>query len=221
LSNSDYDSLIREINDLLMEDELESGRLISSLNTVFAKIQPPDQMRVHNDVSKQSLICLYRILDQLNIAKEVKEHLMYGYYLQIVNDEKLFTQNVFNELVDDYNKTKFVALESVVINLIKWDALSNEQVKIVDKVFGEKKAVKKQLVGHTARSILRQGIPLDMNIVKELLEWNNFDLLEQTLEKKLIAYDALHLFKKPSEGEENKKKKERLFLKAKFLLANK
>lgn len=221
MSNSDYDSLIREINDLLMEDELESGRLISSLNTVFAKIQPPDQMRVHNDVSKQSLICLYRILDQLNIAKEVKEHLMYGYYLQIVNDEKLFTQNVFNELVDDYNKTKFVALESVVINLIKWDALSNEQVKIVDKVFGEKKAVKKQLVGHTARSILRQGIPLDMNIVKELLEWNNFDLLEQTLEKKLIAYDALHLFKKPSEGEENKKKKERLFLKAKFLLANK
>ncbi|WP_289142947.1 hypothetical protein [uncultured Brevibacillus sp.] len=211
--------LIKQINALFMSQNLNDPNLYRAINTAISQLDNHDQMILHSQLTEKALNNLHFLIEHLLLNKEVKEHLLYRYYhLKITSDMIILGNDLFNQLCNDYAKYQYVSLESIFVLLIKNDNISNEQAIKLTEMFGEKKAIKKQLISFKARQKVKENRKLDKEDVMTLLEWNLYSNIEDALAKSLVLIDALQLFKKPSVNEKDKRHKDRLYQTAQSLL---
>ncbi|XEC95214.1 hypothetical protein AB6A23_01130 [Paenibacillus tarimensis] len=213
----DYLLHIERIDSIIKERKSEEDGC-NELNTVLRKMNASELLQFHSDLCVDSVKFIYDHFEDLTLDWDVKEHLILSYYLFLIQENNgVVSSNILNQLINDYKKYDFMALESLVIDFIKLRKVDRQQVLMIDEVF-KNKAVKKQVITYNALLDIEANQYLDKNHIEELINWHSFDALDRALDKKLVENDALSAFKKPVDGEGNKKKKMALYEKAQKLI---
>lgn len=117
------------------------------------------------------------------------------------------------QILKDYKKTSFLALESLIVKLLKEDRLSENHFEKLKRSF-DSKMIEKEIYSNRIRSKIKGKFPLSESELLKLFEYENYKLIEDALAQELIERSALPLFRLPNKGDKNKNIKTVLFNKA-------
>jgi hypothetical protein len=210
-----------QINNLLLCRKLDDRELYEALHVLVSKLDHVEKMTLYSQLTENALANYYRIKDHIILDREVKEHLLYGYYQQKIScGTKQIDNELFDQLIHDYLHENYVALESIIIRLMKSEVTSHDKISKLMDLFGEKKSIKKQLLHHKARKKVKECTQFHREELMTLLEWSLYSSIEEAIEKGLVPNDALALFQKSAANEADRKHKEKLYQMAQAKLNN-
>jgi hypothetical protein len=214
----DISTLIKEINSLL---ENKPKCYMEKVNQSIMDLEEGDLLSIFVGLSDAALENMYLQLGSIRLSEGSIEHLIYHYYVKKVRGVNL-NQNdsmgfLINQLITDYEKFKCIALESIVIYLVKHYQLDDEQMDMLSEAF-KSSAVVKEVRKLKYRRYIEGGNMLEGNQVSELLDLGAFELIEKALDFNRINHEGLKRIQMPMSGENHKKKKMRLFTRAQALL---
>lgn len=192
---------------LLDEYQKNSQNAIFEVGELIRNVYPSDRYLLYSGLNSEYLERLYQLSKSLVLDNEFLEHLYYVYYTNCSADDYPFAQ-----LMQDYSETKYLSLESVFVYLLKNELLDEVQVSEVSKGVSDKE-VSKQVALQLLRWKMDKNIPLDVADVKQLLDYEAFDLIIEALDSKLLNRDSLLLFHEPTSNEKNRKKKQVIYQK--------
>ncbi len=205
--------LVNRLDDLF-EDYNSEKNLIQHINEILLKMTCSEQLELHGNVKSATLKSLYKYIDEINVELDVKEHIVWFYYVRLYQRTNALIEDcVLNEIRNDYMKFHFGALESLVIDLIRQNQMSLKQIQRAQEVM-KNKEINKQYHIYKAKEDVDNGTLLDRAHINKLLELNAFQAIEYALEKNSIKKEALCEFKRPEKGEKDRKIKEVLYKKA-------
>lgn len=88
------------INDVL--EQLDNIFQLNEINLLLENISSDiDLLRIHEYLSPKALDNSYLFLNELNLANNVKEHLLWSYYLNRLKVNTI-SDNLFNQLIEDH-----------------------------------------------------------------------------------------------------------------------
>ncbi|MDT8975086.1 hypothetical protein RQP50_02375 [Paenibacillus sp. chi10] len=212
-----YQNAISKINGIFERREEES-LTPQTVDSILATLSTFELAQLHGDLNNQALNGIYNMINCLEIPTEAKEHVTYRYFLVLTEQHEQLNNALFLQIINEYKKTKYLALESLIVYLLKEDKV-NENDLILLKDIGTPVIIK-EIYAKMMRSKIEKNQMLTDEDVKQLLRYEKYKILECALDKNLVEYLALRLFHFPEEGERNKKHKKVLFLKATQLLNN-
>jgi hypothetical protein len=170
-------------------------------------------MNLFSELSTEAINRIYPLLDKIAIHNHTREHITWTYYKQRIHGLSSLSSDIFQDILNVYLIFKFLALESLVIEMLKTDILSLTQVKIAEKVFLSK-AFSKESVAFKYRDMIRSGKKLNSEDVLELLQLRAYTTLDFAIEKNAITTDGLNQIVEPVEKEKDRKTRMALFQKA-------
>jgi len=201
-----YIDKINYLFEKLYYDEVD----YKELNGLLFKISVENQLQIHNDLTEKAIIGLYNLKDRLNLNQYVIEHLEWSYFKNLISDENKINDALLKEIINEYKRTKFIAIESILIDLIKEDKITPLQLEEIKNNL-QSNEISKQALIFESKNKANLGIKITAEETKKLLEVKAFEFLKYCLEKKAIEKDALELFLKPKTGETSRKIKNILF----------
>lgn len=192
---------------LLDEYQTNSQNAIFEVGELIRNVYPSDRYLLYSGLNFGYLERLYQLSKNIELDDEFLEHLYYVYYTSCSADDYPFTQ-----LMQDYSETKYLSLESVFVYLLKNELLDEVQVCEISKVVSDKE-VSKQVSLQLLRWKMYENIPLDVAEVKQLLDYEAFDMIIEALDSKLLNHESLLLFHEPASNEKHRKKKQVIYQK--------
>ncbi|MBP1991160.1 hypothetical protein [Paenibacillus eucommiae] len=205
-----YYEWVKKINSLFEASDHDK-QVIDKINKIISFLDTDEQLRIHSDLSEVSLKGIYTYRNEININDHAKEHITWWYFRQMVDTiPPMIPDKMLNEIIDEYRRVKYIALESIILNLMKNERLSLKQVDSLKSEF-HSKAFHKEAISFKAKNLIRSRIFLDKEFVGELLQAKAYDVLEFAIDNHILAEESFVLFMHPSQGEENGKVKKRLF----------
>ncbi|UKS29654.1 hypothetical protein LOZ80_12260 [Paenibacillus sp. HWE-109] len=213
-----YDELIHKINSLL-ESPHHDKQVVDKVNVIISKLGTSDQLGIHSDLSNASLQAVYKYRNELLFIDDAKEHIVWFYFRKMIeNTAHAISDTILDEIIAEYKRANYIALESIIIDLIKKERLSQEQVDRIKVIF-QSNAFRKQVICFKAKTLLENGMCLNREIVQELLAVKGYEVLELAIDNNALTNDTYVLFVCPIQGEDNRKAKQRFFDKIEFLKA--
>jgi hypothetical protein len=206
-------SQIEKVAVLLECNNFDDFYVIQELNSIINQLDNREQMNLFSELSTEAINRIYPLLDKIAIHNHTREHITWTYYKQRIHGLSSLSSDIFQDILNVYLIFKFLALESLVIEMLKTDILSLTQVKIAEKVFLSK-AFSKESVAFKYRDMIRSGKKLNSEDVLELLQLRAYTTLDFAIEKNAITTDGLNQIVEPVEKEKDRKTRMALFQKA-------
>lgn len=205
-----YTEWVRKINAWL-ESDYNGKLVIDKVNDIIPQLNTSEQLGIHSDLSDASLEAIYKYRNELIFIDSAKEHIVWFYFHKLVeNIPSSISDTLLNDILEEYVRVRYLALESILIGLIMKEKITQEQLDKNESIF-QSKAFRKQLLCREARIQVRTGVVLNKESVQKLLEVTAYDVLERAIDANTITEDAYSLFVCPSQGESHRKAKQRLF----------
>lgn len=206
---------ISAISDLLIKP-IESNT-VDQMNVLLSRLTNIELAQIHGFLEFDALEKLNKLANELNLSLEAKEHIAYKYYLLLTNQQ----QNAINtelllEIIEVYKETSYNALESLLILLLKEDKIHYNDVAFLKKI--DSKTVKKEIFLRSIRVKISNKQIILYDEVLELLNLNQYKILEDILDKNLLEKETLCLFINLNDEEKFKKSKKKLAMRAQKLL---
>ncbi|MEY9092581.1 hypothetical protein [Paenibacillus sp. RC84] len=215
----EYQETVNTINELFIGvfDNIDYQKI----QDLFSNLSVIEAARIFVDLSNEAISGLYLVLDDLRTTNEAKEHIMYKYYVTKIEERanELLEDSLVEQIISDYTKTSFLALESLMVKVLKEDRIKENQFEKIKRCF-DSKIIEKEIYSSTIRSNIGSGIKLNENVIIKLFEYEKYKIIEDAIDQSLIEFTALSLFKLPDKGDKNKKIKTTLYNKASKLSKN-
>jgi hypothetical protein len=202
-----------KINSLLKHSDYHENNVIQEINRIIRHMDISEQMELHNALSNEAIEKIYPMLNQLSLHDHAKEHVIWSYFSRKICETGSLTDDLFQEMFKCYSKHQLLAIESLIIEMLKNDFLSTNQLGIAEKVFTGKAFIK-EAAAFKCRHKVRTGNLLNEADVSALLQLGAYSTLEFALDKCAITADGLNQIVEPGHMEKDRKKKLALFKKA-------
>ncbi|KEO82851.1 hypothetical protein [Tumebacillus flagellatus] len=169
-----------------------------------------------NDFESLSPVALKELFQQrVQLGSDQKndiEHALWRYYSTTLLTETIpLSTELFEEILDLYLPDQNLVLESVWVQLIKQNRLAPEQVERIRSA-SDSREIRKQLLIHRLKEKADQQKVFSREDVRELLQIRAYSLLQSALEQGLAEDGARQEFRKPLDGERDKKHLMSLYL---------
>jgi len=198
----DIQQIIEGINEHVVQKEL------TKLKLLIHSLPLSEQLTLHQYIPVSSLVYLLEHRAQLSLHSGVIEHMMWRYYQQLH-----WSTAMLQDLLADYQRERFIALQSIVIEAIKNDKLTEDQEKLIVENMSHPE-IHRQLLFWQMRLKLRAAISFHRSEIENLIHHRGYSLIIEALDAKLIASADLSLFKEPIPKERDYKWKKQLWSKA-------
>ena len=202
-----------EVNKLLERNEIEVDDLILQVNQVLAMMDAHEQMDIHGALSSDGINRVYAIRNKITIHPHAKEHIVWSYFKHRISGKDSLSDDLIQEMLQEYEENKFLAVESLFVDSLKNDVLSLSQIEVAENILSGK-AFLKESISFKCREIIRSGNSLNADEVSKLIELRAFSTLDFALDKKAITMEGLERFVEPVNSEKDRKIKLVLFQKA-------
>lgn len=186
------------------------------INQVITGLEEGDLFEIYKGLSDAALENMYENLNLIDLQNDSKEHFIYYFLYNKCEKNKDF----FNQLIESYDKYKFLAIESLVVYLIKKEKLDNYQINLISNKFKVNVVQKELYKLNIRRSLDLEQYKLSLDEYRKLLEFDAYDVIENALKKNRVEIDVLKNILMPQNGERFKTKKMNLYNKAVYLLDN-
>jgi hypothetical protein len=207
-----------EIDNLFNSNE-DQGLIQTRLNIILSQLCTSDQLGLYSELSDKALAGIYIMIDKINISKGAAEHIIWYYYKKKIEaSSNTVNDKVVIQILNDYGKYKYIALESLIIELIKNYRLTPELFISTQETLTDNTEIRKQIYLSKIRSQIRGGEVLNKEQIVKLLNYAAYYDLNSILDQKAVNADSLDLFAKPEINESHKKIKTILYEKARMLL---
>ncbi|MFD7522622.1 hypothetical protein [Paenibacillus chitinolyticus] len=214
----EYAETVKAINHLFTY-KIFDKQIYHKVQSLFSNLSVRDAAGIFGDLSNEAIFGLYLILDDLKTTNEAKEHIIYKYYGLKIKEQANETVEgrLVEQILEDYKKTSFLALESLIVKMLKEERISENHF---EKLKGslDREIIEKEIYCNRIRSKIRGKFSLSESELLKLFEYENYKLIEDALAQELIECSALPLFRLPDKGDKNKKIKTVLFNKATKLI---
>jgi hypothetical protein len=188
-------------------DDVKTKLIEEYINSLDISVQ----LSIHSGLSKDEKGQLYRSIRYSSIDNNVKEHIFYSFYNSIEGSlSNPINEQIFEQLIYDYNETQFLGLLSALINWLKNDFINDVQVKKIGNMTMGREVSKQVLLYNARRKLCRNEV-FNEQWISELLFYEAYDAIIEILNKKAINRQSLTLFHEPIENEKYKKKKSQIF----------
>lgn len=204
----EYLKIVERINYLFSQGE--GGQNKTELNSLLSQIKNDEIEGIHGDLCDEALLYISSNIDDMYLPRGAKEHIFYKKYTLLLNDMKYHDQNFLLSLISDYQKYSFLALESIIIEMLKKDLISIEDFGLLD---GFSNTIRKEMFASLVRNKIRQKLLLSERETEQLYFYEKFAILEDAIESKLI--DSSVLIKLTLLDVEGKNKKRKASLRSK------
>jgi hypothetical protein len=213
-----YRETINTMNRLFENSEKETN-IHEKLNLTLLNFTIIELANIHGDLSKKALFGLYSMLGVVQMPTEAKEHVIYKYYLSLIpeHSNEIVEDYILEQILRDFKSTSYLALESLLVKLLKEDRISDSNLDEIKNTC-KSKIIDKEVFSSEIRSKIKNKIKLTENDVQKLREFEKYYIIETALDNDLIERHNLLLFELPVPGDKNKKIKTIIFTKASKLL---
>lgn len=201
---------IKKINLLANDLSVSKGEFIDKVNKILNQLDISDQLVIHETLTKEATGKIFKYLDEIYVHKHVKEHIVWHYYSQIIDEISVVNDNFIRELLNEYYKTESSIIISLLIKLIKKETLSANQVKLISQNIDSKEVLKKALEFQVRESVKKGGL-IERDCVKKLMDLKAYETLVYAVYNNSVTLEAYSEFKEPGNGELDRKWKLRLF----------
>lgn len=211
-------NLLLKISESLDGDRLSLSELAAEINHIFSQHKLSEQLELHGSINKKQLARLYSVLNLVHMDSSVKEHITWYYFKNKCDetDTSYINEELLEEIVENYKESKYIGLESLIINALKTDRIQLNQISNLEKSFFSKAFIQES-VAFKYREIVRNGGILDKEQVVTLLKYRAYRSLEFSIDQHAVSNDGLLEIRKPSPQENDRKRKENLYNKAQKL----
>lgn len=210
-----YQNAISKINGMFEggDKERPTPKMVDSILSTLTTVELG---QMHGDLTNQALSGIHNMLNCIEISTEAKEHITYKFYLLLTEQHEQLNSALFLQIINEYKETKYLALESLIVYLLKEDKINEKDLTLLKDIGTT--VIVKEIYANMMRSKIEKKEILTDDDVKQLLKYEKYKILECALDKNIVDYHALRLFQMPEEGASNKRHKKVLFLKATQLL---
>ncbi|AZK44934.1 hypothetical protein [Paenibacillus lentus] len=211
-------TLLLKISESLDCDRLSLSEMAAEINHIISQHELSEQLELNGSINKQQLARLYSVLHLVDMDSSVKEHIAWNYFKNKYEETntRYISEDLLEEIVETFTESKYLGLESVIIDALKTDRIQLNQILNLEKIFFSKAFIKETVV-FKYREIVRNGGILDKEQVVTLLKYRAYTSLEFAIDQHAVSNDALLEIRKPSPQENDRKLKEKLFNKAQQL----
>ena len=206
-------SASKMLNRLLESSDTCGNELIREMDSLINRMGTGEQMELHGALSSGAIDKIYPLLDQLSLADHAKEHIAWSYFKRKIDGSESLSDELLHEMLECHAKHRFLAIESLFVEMLKHDALSMHQLERVENVFSGKAFVK-EATACKCRHKVGNGHLLDESDVSELLRLGAYAALAFALDRKAITAEGLKRIVEPGPGEKDRTKKLALYKKA-------
>ena len=207
--------IIQEIQ-LLTETIKDNDKLLAhKLAESFSKLDVSEQLSLHSELPLRVLDILVRLRNKIDVVNNVKEHLVWHYYDHLLFNNNVIDDSVLEELFICYQEEKYIALESIIINLLKRHKLKGYQVEKIKTVV-ESREIKKYVIDFE----ISNGKVADEDTIKKLYELRAYETLNYILANNSLELDTLNEFRNPEQTEMDRRTKMKLYQKAQIIIQN-
>ncbi|MCG7409201.1 hypothetical protein MH117_17425 [Paenibacillus sp. ACRRX] len=212
-----YQETLLLLHELFYRQAIASD-VVQIVNAALFHLSHEEKSRLYSDLTEAALNGLYPLLDELLLPTEAKEHLTYRYFLVLskVAAQHRMDRRLLQQISREYDRTSYVALESLLISLLKENRIHEGDLDILEHI--HTKAMIKETFASRVRAKIANGKYLSTDDVKKLLEYKKYAMLQEALLQNAVEYETLYLFVPPNTGDQNYKHKNRLYLCASQLL---
>lgn len=97
--------------------------------------------------NKQQLARLYSVLNLVHMDSSVKEHITWNYFKNKCDetDTSYISEELLKEIVETYTESKYLGLESLIIDALKTDKIQLNQISILEKSIFSKAFIKESV----------------------------------------------------------------------------
>ncbi|WP_409344043.1 hypothetical protein [Paenibacillus sp. MBLB4367] len=206
------------LNEWLSVDASELESKLERVQSLISGMDISEQMTIHASLSKEALRGLFSIRDRITLSLDTVELVVWTYFKQRVQEnEDRLNDEWETSLVEEYKASRNIALESLIIGLLKRDRIPPMQLERLESTFSCK-AFQKEAAAFRARSVVGSGGMLSEDQVLRLMERKAYAALAFAMDNKALTQEALGLFSMPEKCAEDRKAKQSLFEKAQKLL---
>ncbi|MUG46444.1 hypothetical protein [Paenibacillus woosongensis] len=214
-------SLLLKISESLDSDRLSLSELAAEINDIISQHELSEQLELHGSINKKQLARLYSVLNLVHMDSSVKEHITWNYFKNKCDetDTTYINEELLEEIVETYRESKYLGLESLIIDALKTDKIQLNQISKLEKCFFSKAFIKES-VAFKHREIIRDGGILDKEQVVTLLKYRAYTTVELAIDQSAVSKDGLIEVRKPNPHENDRKLREKLFHKAQNLYSH-
>ncbi|GBF74330.1 hypothetical protein PA598K_02668 [Paenibacillus sp. 598K] len=195
-------STANQINAIVLSASNDAS-LINRVNRLLSNLGMSEQLSLHHDLSDAALDFIYQNIDDITLDDGPLEHIVWSFFWRKVKQKSL-SEELFSRLVDAYERTKYVALESLVIGLIKEDLLTEAQLNEVLARIPTKTVLKESFASRCRRN-LQHGQSLSQEDMITLLDNRSYSTVRFAITTRSISREALLILEQPYTGEKDKK----------------
>ncbi|MDO3411253.1 hypothetical protein QWJ34_15920 [Saccharibacillus sp. CPCC 101409] len=194
----------------------DARQTAAAINRVLTKMDRGERMTLNGCLSARALSNLYPILNDTVLEREAREHIVWTHFLhESKRRGEIWTDEFVQRIVAEYRANRYIAVESLVVQGLKEDRVTETQIERLAEVM-EAKAFVKESAAFRCREKVKAGGELDAEEVSRLLRLRAFSTLDYALDRRAVRPEALRRFAEPEAGEQDRKTKERLFAKARW-----
>ncbi|KEQ23517.1 hypothetical protein [Paenibacillus tyrfis] len=204
----------KAINELARDRRYSKEEMIKRLEHLITQLELGQQLELHSSLSEEALSMIYSFRKRLAVAPAVQEHLVWRYFKGGVSKSgDSIDAKLFDEMIHEFIDSGSLGVESIIIQVVKSDILTESQLEKAKSVLTSK-AFEKEYLACSFRKKIDSGMMLDSGDIHKLLEIRAYSILELAIDKKAVTSDGLNCFVAPGEGTSDKKMKLNLFRKA-------
>lgn len=210
---SDY---FTEINNAIIKSS-DNTEMLDNLNSIFLKMEYSDKLGMHSLLSMDALVKIYLLIDQVDLEPNVKEHITWYYFKKLTDGKSGIEDYIVDEILKSYKKYGYLAIESLIVDWIRFRKLTNSQVIRVEENIQNDKEIQKRINIFKMQDFVDKGGILDKQKVKTLIEFRAYYEIEKFIDRKAISEDSYDEFREPEDNEQDKKIKKIIFQKVRKL----
>ncbi|WP_223070544.1 hypothetical protein [Paenibacillus caui] len=204
-----YSEILERLNNLFLEGNERLSK--KELNFLLSQVENDEIEGIHGDLCDDALQYISSNIDEMSLPTGAKEHLLYKKYALLIDSMKSYDEKFLLDLVNDYQKYSFLALESLIIEMLKKDRISIQYFDLLD---GLSETIRKEIFASLVRNKIREKVLLSAEETEQLYLYEKFTILEDAIENKLIDSSVLMKLTLLDVEGESKKRKESLRSKA-------
>lgn len=123
------------LNAFLEQTDLSERDVIRGINRLVGRMTYSEQMELHGSLSPKAMERLYPLLDRLKLVNGAKEHVTWAFFKRKIDALHALDDGLFREMLEAYGKTRFLAIESLFVEMLKTDKLSMAQLRMAEGIF--------------------------------------------------------------------------------------
>lgn len=202
-----------KINRVLERSGMDDRELVQEINGMIKRMDAGEQLELYGHLSPTAILRKYPILNELSLNVHAKEHLAWSYFRHRIYGTEAWGEELLGEMIGVYAQFRYLAIESLFVEMLKHDRLSLKQLDQADQIFTGKAFIK-EAKAFKCRHKIRSGNCLTADDVSELLQLGAYGTIAFALDRNAVTPDGLDQIAEPRPTERDRKKKLDLYQRA-------